>query len=693
LEEFLEELETDTAPKIITTEDTLARPSGKVEKSKKEPETQVAMISDDEVRIIWCENCGKMTTNEFLTCPQCGQSIGAAEEKEKETIGSKEDVIIDMEEVKKEVQEKIFDLKKKLSYIEKKFDKLVYEKEIKEAHNIAEIFKENNKEFLEISSIPEVVKFLSKEAEIWNRYLAKKEKEKIKKVEKVEEEINSSDLQIKDDLKEEYEILGREILEKKRLSVYEKDSIHLLKDQINKIEEAINESSKLVKKFEFEKAISLIETTSDAIILEELSKYKIMLAERKAEIKASKSAFDKIKNEYLKQEEIYKANRQNGLYYAALGDCRRIISIANLIGKNEIIKKYEGISEEIQKEIEEIQSKAEKEREFLIIDAKELEKLIKIEFIEEDVVPIIEEISNDDIKELVTKGRDIIIETVGSLLEDNRIEFKEEITHRTIIKRKTGGYAETVEILAIKESSIKKKTKAGESKDIIIYTVKIMFKNTYNDSIEEVIFKDIIPYNFNMYYIKLNGREIEESPKKLVKKDGLEVEWKLHNILPKEVLEITYNFQKRVSRVMVLISKDILKLVNLHFDVNEVEEEDAYEVFLPFVIPEGKNYDWVIIEDIIPLNYIAAIIEPEDSTPMDTSSLKIGKLIGWVFDNLESGTYLFQYKLLDSYQFQNIKTKLSNLFKEGLGYLKNNDLIDAIKKAKEISDVFKEKIE
>ncbi len=94
-QEFLENLETEEGPKIVQVEDSLPvtaeesdhmksdlsveiqfeddqQLTDKIDQAAKE---EFSTKSDEELKIIWCPACNKITTNEYKNCPSCGKPL------------------------------------------------------------------------------------------------------------------------------------------------------------------------------------------------------------------------------------------------------------------------------------------------------------------------------------------------------------------------------------------------------------------------------------------------------------------------------------------------------------------------------------------------------------------------------------------------------------------------------------------
>jgi len=85
---YLQSLESEEGPQIIQIEDPLALSEEDFEWEEEEGldfgidididqvmEESYQALNDDEVQIIWCPNCGKITTNEYKQCPNCGHKL------------------------------------------------------------------------------------------------------------------------------------------------------------------------------------------------------------------------------------------------------------------------------------------------------------------------------------------------------------------------------------------------------------------------------------------------------------------------------------------------------------------------------------------------------------------------------------------------------------------------------------------
>ena len=110
-------------------------------------------------------------------------------------------------------------------------------------------------------------------------------------------------------------------------------------------------------------------------------------------------------------------------------------------------------------------------------------------------------------------------------------------------------------------------------------------------------------------------KQVKQLPDTTLTEEGLEINWQLENIPPKEKLEIKYDLRRRISRTIVFVLEDELKIVKTHSSLNKLHIEGFYDADLPFKNSYGKTISGLIIEDIIPLYYLHIIKKPTDLLP------------------------------------------------------------------------------
>jgi len=207
--------------------------------------------------------------------------------------------------------------------------------------------------------------------------------------------------------------------------------------------------------------------------------------------------------------------------------------------------------------------------------------------------------------------------------------------------------------------------------------VKSSITNPFEDAIEEAVITDLIPYNFEITDMQLNGKPVKKLPDKSLTKEGVELKWQIQNIPPEENVEINYDLRRRVSRTIIFVLKGQLKIIKTHSNLNKLELDGLYEARLPFSNSYGSVLDGVIVEDIIPLYYLHFIKEPTHLLPAKTSS-EHGELVKWNVGSMEAETMNYQYRLLELYRLEELKINIIDLSNNGISTLISGDLTEAL---------------
>ena len=562
--------------------------------------------------------------------------------------------------------------------IRKEFDLLIgtYKSEdIIEAHNIIGEYKKKYENIFDLSILPSAKELILEEKKIWNNYIvnqdsATKELKKlaneitphIEKKEFTEAEnilMKARELLIRvidDDLKDKWNEIESDLLEYKKKHT-----------TLEEIERTIEKSSILTESLKFEEALSEIESTIELIQDKEILEYSHKLKEKKSEILAVQINYALKREKIAVLEEKIKENRKYKHLNAAIINCENIIKISESIKNHDTVIEYAQILEEIKDEIEEIKVKQKENQEKLINKAKDLEEVIETE---ENILPIIEEFSVNEILGDLSDDVNEMLEQVGNLLNDHRVEIKYEIFNKALLISESGDVVELEQNFEIQRKE--------EKDERVKFNVRSGLVNPFDDVIEKAVLTDLIPYNFEITDVKLNGEPIKDLPDKLLTKDGVELNWQIQKILPKEKVEINYELRWRVSRTIIFILKNQLKIIKTHSNLSMLEFEGLYEVRLPFTNSFGDVIEGVIVEDIIPLCYFYFIKEPINILPTKTSRSKLGELVKWNIGSMESETFNYQYGLLEPHLIEEIKINISNLSKDGIDYLNKGDLSKAL---------------
>ena len=562
--------------------------------------------------------------------------------------------------------------------IKKSFEELIdthKPEDIIKAHKIIDEYKTKYENFIDLSVISSASDLLLEEDKVWKKFttdqnkairdlktLANKIKKYIEKNDLEEAEtilIKARELLLLvsgDDLKHEWNEIESQVLENK-----------IKTSTIEEIEKSILDSSKLSEELQFKDAISRIESTIELIQDKEILEYNNKLKNKMEEIIAKQAEFENRMDKINLLEQEVKENRENGRLNAVINQCEEIIKTAELIKKQDIVLDYTQILEETKNELEEERKIKKEKQEALIEKAKELGEVIQIE---ENVLPLIEEFSVEDILSELSDDTNEMLNQVSTLLNEHRVEVKQEIKNKALLTSASGEVLELDQNIEVKKNEMDEK--------VAEFNVQSGIVNPFEDAIEEAVLTDLIPYNFEITKIQLNGEPVKELPDKTLSENGIELNWQFKNIPPQENVEINYDLRRRVSRTIIFILNGQLKIIKTHSKLNMLELEGLYEAKLPFTNSYEGQLEGVIVEDIIPLYYLNFIKEPTHILPAKTTTSEHGELVKWNVGTMEIETLNYQYRLLELYRYEEIKININHLNKEGLDSLERGDLSNSL---------------
>ncbi len=266
-----------------------------------------------------------------------------------EKIGN-DTVLNNYSKILEQVKEELNELNEKIEFLDEECSKLVenfqYRDAIKKIDSILELLQNEN--------LPEYKKLDLKRKELIDA------EEKYKRI---NDEISRLGTEIKNNLKaknvnaalqncekiiEISEPLGiKWAIDKYTLAIEEiKREISDIKEIIKNLDE---ECSKLVDRFQFEDAISKIDSMLELLKEQDFPEYKKKLEEKRKELIVAKEKYEKLIEEVKKLEKIIEENRKNKDFKTALQNCEKIITVSKTIGNDEILGKYTQIFEDIKK--------------------------------------------------------------------------------------------------------------------------------------------------------------------------------------------------------------------------------------------------------------------------------------------------------------------------------------------------------
>ncbi len=597
-------------------------------------------------------------------------------------------IVQEQKEFIKQINSKIVEKNKKkiltdsFEVLRPNYDEALKNNNRVKAHRIIEQFRQKIDDISILNSLPLVKKLLSEESELWDEHLVQQEK--------VKTELKKLDNQFHGFLKKNDIEKTGEIIENAKKIIPELDEFDLkiiwesyekeFLEQIRrneikiKIEKSIANSLEFKDKYSFKEGLSIIDSMIEQIKGEDLPEHQEKLLNTRKEIIAADIKYKKLYLEFAERKSKIRLNHDNKFYEAAISNCVNIIPISQQIGMYEEERKFKDLLEQLKQEFEINKSAILKEKEELIKNVSNYKDYIKFD---EESPPIVEEFN---VKDLLGDFSDVgqeKLEKVGSLLKEHRVIVNNRIISRTIYRSSSG------EVFENEDERVVQKLEEEEYGNNYGYS---SLKNRLDDTIENVIITDIIPYNFEILGIELNGERVERIPHKNRRKAGLEIKWEIGSLAPNERVEISYHLQHRVSRTILFILNDLLKIVRTHSGLNKLDREGLFEAKLPFTKLVDMKMNSIVIEDIIPNDYILFIEEPRNILPeidngSDSYTLK------WKIGNLNDGTLNFHYKLLEMNRYEEIKISINELNSEGLNNLNDGNLLGVLSKFKEIRNL------
>jgi hypothetical protein len=456
------------------------------------------------------------------------------------------------------------EIKKDTLITNENFDGLVNTKKFVPAHEAIDEYMKRWKLYLEHHPIEMMTELLTKDETTWDEFTTRQQEitEELGDLEnEIDLDVSNNDFDSADTrwerAKELLEELYAEDLRNKWVA-YESD--YKIK---KKAIETIRKVEDLLYIFAFEDALTILNMAIEKVIEKEFTDYEARLKKSKDGVYAAQARFNYIHEKIKKYEEKFNENYYKYYYSAALNYCDNIIEVAPEVGEHGLVDKYTKLKEEIQKQVESLELEFLKEQEELQSNLKELESLITFE---DDVLPLLDKFSVDDVLGDLSDDINESLDQVKSLLNKNRVEVKKEISNRSIIKSVSGEMIES-------ESEIEIEKLGEEDKESIFFTAQSILENPFEDSIEEAILTDLVPYNFEITNVQVNGKPVEQLPDKTLTKDGLELKWQMENIPPKQSLEISYDLRRRVSRTIIFILEGELKVIKTHSTLNKLQME------------------------------------------------------------------------------------------------------------------------
>ncbi len=448
----------------------------------------------------------------------------------------------------------------------------------------------------------------------------------------------------------------------------------------------IIESIKLqISEKKFDDAEQNIESLKEYIKAEEIKDIKII-----SQLETLTKEFSQSKENYKKNEDLFRklykdaeGNFEQKKYLPALENLQICLRIAQdmKFSKNET-KELEKKITEIETLLHESRNKKMEEKEKIL---KTLETVEAIMGTEKDVLPDIMELSIQDSIGNISDDLESMMTALNNVLETQRVEIKNDITSKSVLKSKSGETIELERKTKVVETEETRTTgEIGEEGDRspeqkpkgpVKITVTSGLENPLDDVIEEAILQDVIPYNFEVTEFHVDGIELDKDPEKEMTKDGLQYTWVFKDLEPKQKVEINYDLRRRVSRTVIIPVQDQLKVIKTHSNLEFLNVEGLYDAKLKFINRFGESVKGIVIEDIIPLYYLYNIKYPDNQKPKDIEKSNNGALIKWNIKEFDKEQVaIHQYRLMEIYKFEDLKIITKKDSKRAIQLVKQSKL-------------------
>ena len=368
-------------------------------------------------------------------------------------------------------------------------------------------------------------------------------------------------------------------------------------------------------------------------------------------------------------------------------NCRKIIMLAKDLGKPQLSEKFCKYLLEYEQNLADSHLKEEEEYHSVQLMIEELKEIINIE---ENIAPELEHIQIEDLIGNIDKDLINMEDLANQVLEEHAVEIKESIKSKSVIRHQSG---KTTEIH--REIDVDLNIENPEDISSMGYIVINTIENSSEDPIEEAFIQDIIPYNYEISEITLNGKTPEVESNIRTMKDGLEHSWYIPNVEKENSIEFKYHLKPRISRTIVLPLKDQLTIIKTHSSIKEgkekgknkkIDESSAFDAFLKFVNSFDTLLNDVVLEDIIPIFYA---YEVEERKTKDFPSIKESSesFVKWRLNEMPPEQYsVAEYQLIELNKLEELKIEAHKLLQQDpskLSILKRRILKKRQKRARE----------
>ena len=446
--------------------------------------------------------------------------------------------------------------------------------------------------------------------------------------------------------------------------------LKLVDEKIDLITSQLVECTQLATQMNFNDCLAKLEATLELITLPELEDYRSQVETEIQRVKGEKETFRKQLQTFEKLIHTIEENQANAQWNVAIQNCTKFIELAQICDKGDHIPKYQAILDAVTEKFTLEKQHADELQAALLQKAKEIANIIEVD---EGVLPMVDDFAISDLLGDLDADVDNMMDQLGSLLDTQRVEIKTELNSKSVIRSASGEVLEVNNATTIQQ--VETPTDDDAPKKAITFAVESGLDNPFDDFIEEAIIEDIIPYNFEISEIMLNGDAPAEEPVRKLLKEGVQLQWTLTDIAPKESVKINYDLKRRVSRTIILPLEDQLKIIKTHTNVNQLHLEGLYDAKLKFANQFSTDIKGVVIEDIVPQFYVFEVKLPDNIHPDSQLEQSAGSLVKWNITQLkQEHSILHRYQLLEIFRFEDLKIFINSMSEKAFEELEKGKL-------------------
>ncbi len=345
-------------------------------------------------------------------------------------------------------------------------------------------------------------------------------------------------------------------------------------------------------------------------------------------------------------------------------NCRKILEIAEDLNNEELYDKYINSIVRFEQKLEDIHQIEEEEYKLV---QKQIQDLSKIINVEDSIMPEIEDIPIENLVKNFNSDLNDMKDLATRVLNEHSVEIKEVIHNRMIIKRSSGKSIENQKDIDI---SVDFSSINNKNNDILNpeYYISNIVDNESDDPIEEALIQDIIPYNYEITEVTINGKEPELQPDTKLKKNGLQYSWYIPKMDENDSINFKYQLKPRISRTIILPLKNSVKVIKTHSDLKDeteqnIEVQNSEVALLTFKNSFENRLNNIVFEDIIPIFY-AYEVEEHKSQHFPSFKESSENFVKWKLNEMpieQSSQY--EYELTELHKIEELKIKAYNLLK------------------------------